>query len=718
MASSPKAIRLVITLSPPPPGAPPRIEASFISEATLADVVASLARSGSLGPSCDAEYLAATCFDGVTVVYVRSAIRGRDLSNVTLSGLGLGKAGSSSAGLRLSLPLTVFTLKSTGLAIASTTATESEPKIALTSMQEEVEKVTSSSSAACAVSPDLPDSAMVIDDPATRGGMTLPEAKRQRVEEEDGGIAPACPAEAVLAAPSVGRGRLELRAASEHARRAIARLRASVFDADAKVALSTLLVILDNVVREPGNQRLRSLRLANPRFHEAVGRHPAAVDVLRAAGFAEDQALSQRAEAAGVVVASSGGYSGGGDAVLELSSSVEDDQVTSIVREAVAGELQTLGERPPPPPAIDYSAGGATSRAAALAAAAAAAEAAAAATFDPFRATFVKPGSDGGGGSAGPAAGFSSEDSSTERELRAMRDHTVALQRANRPPADRQTRIWLHVPAPATAAVAGTVAGTAAGSSHAGAGASMASDAVSSSAVVDDDMPDAEAQALLLAYARKKLTEASTDAPLRTAALRELEAARSARVFTSAAIRVQLPDRTTLSGVFSPLDSLADVHAWVRGLLAPAAAARPHFLFSAPPPLAYADDPSTTLAAARLVPSKLLYFAFGEGLGRRAAGAAATDSDTASLLSADALAIAATTAAGSAQPSPPPAPFSPPPQPAPVDDAALDEMANALLSGELSDRALLAHAGTPATNAGMTAATHKPAGRKPAWMKI
>ena len=103
MASSPKLLRLVLTLSPPPPGAAPRVEASFAPSSTLGDVIVALARDGQLGTATRGEELLASGFEGVTVVYVRSAIRGAELEKVTLASLGLGKAGSAGAGLRLSL---------------------------------------------------------------------------------------------------------------------------------------------------------------------------------------------------------------------------------------------------------------------------------------------------------------------------------------------------------------------------------------------------------------------------------------------------------------------------------------------------------------------------------------------------------------------------------------------------------------------------------------
>jgi hypothetical protein len=119
-------------------------------------------------------------------------------------------------------------------------------------------------------------------------------------------------------------------------------------------------------------------------------------------------------------------------------------------------------------------------------------------------------------------------------------------------------------------------------------------------------------------YARKKIVEANSgDKPLKTAAQRELDALRTSKVFTATAVKVQLPDRTVLQGVFSPLDSLAELHAWVRSHLSDRARALPYYLYSAPPPTQYRDEGAVTLGDAKLVPAKLLHFAFGAGLGAR-----------------------------------------------------------------------------------------------------
>jgi hypothetical protein len=151
--------------------------------------------------------------------------------------------------------------------------------------------------------------------------------------------------------------------------------------------LGTVLTILDNLIRTPhplpNAARVRALRLGNAKFAEAVGRFPAALEVLRAAGFAEQAEEGSGAAGAGSSIGSvfGGGSAGGGSGkVLTLSAEAEDDDVTMVVREAVAAGLADMGATVPPAPEVDYDA---RDRAAAAAAQVEAA-------FDPFKAMVVK----------------------------------------------------------------------------------------------------------------------------------------------------------------------------------------------------------------------------------------------------------------------------------------------------------------------------------------
>lgn len=56
----------------------------------------------------------------------------------------------------------------------------------------------------------------------------------------------------------------------------------------------------------------------------------------------------------------------------------------------------------------------------------------------------------------------------------------------------------------------------------------------------------------------------SSDAPLKTKAMRDLEKAKKERVYNRVLIRVRFPDRVCLQGFFHPRHSMQDVYDWVR----------------------------------------------------------------------------------------------------------------------------------------------------------
>lgn len=124
---------------------------------------------------------------------------------------------------------------------------------------------------------------------------------------------------------------------------------------------------------------------------------------------------------------------------------------------------------------------------------------------------------------------------------------------------------------------------------------------------------------MLAEYAKKKMAEMSAEKPIKTRAQRELELLQAAKIFTTALVRVEMPDRTVLQGTFSPLDTTATLHEWVRSLLHPSLADTPFYLYSSPPVVQHAPSITTTLSTAKLVPAKLLRFAWGTGPGARLA---------------------------------------------------------------------------------------------------
>jgi len=109
-------------------------------------------------------------------------------------------------------------------------------------------------------------------------------------------------------------------------------------DEDLSPCVRTLVAILDRIAQEPENQRVRRLRLTNAKFETTVGRHDAAVDLLRLAGFADDM----------------------GDGAEDRAVGFFDDPNVSTaflrVRESLAGVLEELSAQTPAAPASKASA--------------------------------------------------------------------------------------------------------------------------------------------------------------------------------------------------------------------------------------------------------------------------------------------------------------------------------------------------------------------------
>jgi hypothetical protein len=72
----------------------------------------------------------------------------------------------------------------------------------------------------------------------------------------------------------------------ENVDNSIKQIRASAFDADAKVTVVTLMKMIRNVLITPTYQiKKRSIRVENPTFHEKIGRVRGGIDVLKSVGF-------------------------------------------------------------------------------------------------------------------------------------------------------------------------------------------------------------------------------------------------------------------------------------------------------------------------------------------------------------------------------------------------------------------------------------------------
>ena len=69
------------------------------------------------------------------------------------------------------------------------------------------------------------------------------------------------------------------------AERSLGALTGALFDADARVAVKTLMSLVGNLISRPGDPTRRIVRLGNKNVHARCGRYPAAVALLENTGF-------------------------------------------------------------------------------------------------------------------------------------------------------------------------------------------------------------------------------------------------------------------------------------------------------------------------------------------------------------------------------------------------------------------------------------------------
>lgn len=359
-----------------------RLEGSFSAGSTLADLLLTFIRSGQV--QADEQTLLESNFAGVTVVYMRSQISGGDVASTTLAGMGISRG---SVSLRASLPAPPTAASAaapgapTSAAAASASSEAPTPVSGVAASegsdgmdvdldgQQQVDGGGGTGSSSAALSSESPEElrAAVYNNTssnanaapngsmtpaAASGGMSVESSAAQGAAIASTSSAAAAasssstaaeseapaPRGAVAAATTGGSANPQharIRATGAKVRAAIAQLRMSAFDADAAECLSTLIKMLDNLVARPGEGKIRCVRLGNPKYHAAVGRHPGGTDILRAVGFVDDNASA---------AASSFELS------IILNDEDEDDEITLGVRALVALEATSLGVRLPPAP--------------------------------------------------------------------------------------------------------------------------------------------------------------------------------------------------------------------------------------------------------------------------------------------------------------------------------------------------------------------------------
>ncbi|GBG34045.1 UBX domain-containing protein 6 [Hondaea fermentalgiana] len=298
---------------------------------------------------------------------------------------------------------------------------------------------------------------------------------------------------------------------------AVTGIRNTYFDEDSRTIAQTLLKIIATVIRRPTDERVRRINQSNATFQQKVGKYAAALEVLRAVGFTSQRGFWVLPESATGPVS----QGGNGDALLRQAV----DKLGQLALEVGCSpyEVSALSQLPAPVSAEEKQQR----------------ETELAADFDPYKTNLTR---------LTPQLPVKPGDSTVERELadlRAARDKIIAdagtparRTRVFRPEGGFNARNFSEHLQGTSASASGTV--QSAGRSDLG---------------------------LIAAAAKARQQQRAAEEKFSTRAMRELEAMRKAKVYTSALLRIQLPDRVIVQAYFSPREKIAAVCAVIAEVL-------------------------------------------------------------------------------------------------------------------------------------------------------
>ena len=332
---------------------------------------------------------------------------------------------------------------------------------------------------------------------------------------------------------------------------------AANFDAVSVPAVVTMAKYVYNILSDPTDERFRSINTSNKSFKEKVWVAEGASSFLEAIGF-----VPMNTPQGVFLQLESLGGSDSDTRQLELARDVLDSAMDTL---KVRGKDRPVLLRPPAP-----------SSSSGLQA------------FDPFKASLTR---------TAPQPRDSS--SLTHRKLELLMGKR---REAEGRPEDVERQTQLLMPS-----ADGSVPGIE--DFAIDAGVTIADGAADDGSMAGDSR-------LLAATVKSLLQQASTDAPLKTKAMRDLERMQSSRVYTRAMVRVRFPDRACVQGYLHPRNVVADLYSWVQECLG--VADRPFELYTSPPRQVLPRDKS--LAELQLVPAALIHLSW---LGASAAASTA-----------------------------------------------------------------------------------------------
>ena len=328
---------------------------------------------------------------------------------------------------------------------------------------------------------------------------------------------------------------------------ALKALQEASFSSDMITCIEILVKVLDNVIAKPLNEKVRSIRLSNPKIAETIARYEGAIKCLELAGFSCEQGDSVTGPA------------------LVLHQKHERGETIMSVRSCIRTFGEEVGAKIPEPPDLQQYE---TTKKQGVQAVE---------KFDPFKSNVTRvqplPGKEDDGSK--------NELSNSERNLNTAREKIKQL-RDNLPysasnPPSRQTVMFEKNKAPK----------------------------LQSSKEESNNSPSVSS--LLFQAQKRREKEISGDETLRTSAMREAENLKKLKIYAWTIIRVSFPDGCVLQGIFSPQETVNDIKKWILDSFGDNSTTLPPFQLVVSPPRTVLKE-SATLDDTGLQPAAVVLF--------------------------------------------------------------------------------------------------------------
>jgi len=299
------------------------------------------------------------------------------------------------------------------------------------------------------------------------------------------------------------------------------------FDADTKVCIVTLLKMIENLIQQPTNQKVRSIRVGNPTFHSKVACRPGGVDILMACGFTRETPSPGLLSSTSAAATTASNDSTTATTMLVLLPSNESTstllEARSMLVQCALQQLQmTTKELPtqkPPPPPVTVGASRSNNKA----------------SFDPYKTQRHDGASSAAGMKVTPDSTYVS---TTEKQLHQLEQKQTKLEQSNLggKPFERQL----------VAGLPGTTSTT--------------SSSMNVVDVVSSSTTSAKGDGSLLAQQFQKRQQerlAREEGGFTTKAMRDLEKMKTQKVYKFVSLKIQFADGSHVQGKFRPHETVA-----------------------------------------------------------------------------------------------------------------------------------------------------------------